>query len=208
MNENILIKFRRSDEYILIHTYDRRHGRSHTFYMNANEFAKWLNGGYGYFHDRDCYDYLTIHPDTAHTFYCTMVWLSEYSNGDMHGYTQKFQIPQNVLLSVIRGEYNETAYLVRKDEKPKVSFDISRSAHRNIAGMPTQIRRAFSKFMRDHFRYTTPSTVEIFADGNADFYFRDLCASGFNMNGGIILSTVDQRYRNGTAFAHRYSMHT
>ena len=205
---NILVKFRRSDEFIIIKTFDRKHGRSHNFYMTTEHFTAWLMNGIGSFHDRDCMDYLTIYRESDESFYVTLVWLSECSNGDVSGYTQKFSIPKAVLMPLIRSEIEETSYLANTDMRVRTEVHLSPKAHAIVGEMPPQIRRAFSKFMRSHFRYAKPSCIEIFADGKADFYFRDTCPDGFCMNGGIILSTVDRRYRNGTAYCHRYSMHT
>lgn len=205
---SILVKFRRSEEFILIKTYDRQHGRSHHFYMSVETFSAWLMGDVGTFHDRDCLDFLSIHPESPETFYITLAWLSECSNGELNGYVQRFSIPKNVLLPLVRNEITEISYLAHTGRKPKVEITLSPNAHQNIKDMPPQIRRAFSRFMRDHFKYSEPCRVEIFADGKADFYFRDISPRGFTINGGIILSTVDRRYRNGTNFCHRYSMHT
>lgn len=203
---NTLIKLRNSEEYTLISTYDRRHHRSHYFYLSNDKFCEWLNGCAGYFHDCDGSDFLTILPDNSADFRLNISWLTE-SYGELSGYIQRLTIPQDLLISVVRGDVSEASYLCSDTGRTKSKVVLSALAHRNVAEMPTHIRRAFSKFMRDHFDYAVPGRIEVYADGRSDFYFQDT-GSGFNMNGGIILSTVDRRHCNGTNFCHRYSIHT
>ena len=203
---NTLIRLHNSGDYTLIRTYDRKHGRSRYFYLSNDEICKWLNNGGGYFHDRDCHDYLSIMPADSEDFSLRISWLSE-SYGELSGYIQNLTIPQSLMISVVRGDTVDASYMHQERSRSKSSVILSERAHRNVAEMPPHIRRAFSKFMRDHFNYAQPSTINIYADGNAVFYFEDDCKK-FSMNGGIVLSTVSRRHRNGTSFCHRYSMHT
>lgn len=208
MNNNILVKIRHSEDYTTVRTYDRKHGRSHYFYLSNEGFLEWAENSAGTYCDRDGVDYMSVHFESTGSYYVTLTFLSECSDGSVTGYVQRFSIPNDLMISVARGDVEEISYLANKQPRNVIRFEVSPGAHNNIANMPEHIRRAFSKFMRDHFHYNAPSTICIYSDGKADFYFRDYCPSGLSISGGIILSTVDRRHHSGTAFAHRYSMHT
>lgn len=205
----MLIMLHKSDDFTTLRTYCRERGRSGYFYITNAAFERWLENGVGGFHDRDGYDSLSIYEDQPGIYRINVVWVTDCGGGNVRGYTQSFRIPKPLLLSVVCGEtMDATHFYSEPDECRKSSVHLSPAAHRNVAEMPPHIRRAFSKFMRDHFNYVIPSTISVYADGNADFYFYDESPRGICINGGIILSTFDRRHRNGTNFCHRYSMHT
>lgn len=206
---NTLIMLHNSEDLTTLRTYNRERGKSGYLHITNAAFKHWLNGGVGAFIDRDCYDSISIYEEQPGIYRVNIVWITDSCNGDnVRGYVQTFRIPKPLFDSVVRGDITDATHFDSQGERRKSAVHLSPKAHQSIAEMPSDIRRAFSKFMRDHFDYTIPSQIYIYADGKVDFYFCDESPRGFTINGGIILSTHDRRHRNGTHFCHRYSMHT
>ena len=206
---NTLIMLHNSEDLTTLRTYNRERGRSGYFHITNAAFERWLDDGVGAFYDRDCYDSLSIYEDQPGIYRINIVWITDSGNGDnIRGYTQTFRVPKPLFDSVVRGEIMDATHIDLQNDRRKSTVHLSPCAHRNIAEMPSCIRRAFSKFMRDHFDYAVPGQVYVYADGKVDFYFRNESPRGFTINGGIILSIHDRRNRNGTHLCHRYSMHT
>ena len=134
-----------------------------------------------------------------------LFWLSEYSNGDLHGIRQNVEIPENRLLTLMQ-DGTPVRYL-SKPQTCNVRIDAVPSAKviRSIQKDKNK-RRAFSRAMRDNFRWKDSSRVTLYPDGADSFYFD---ASGsWPLCGGLILHNDIIRTPQGSLPKLYYGIHT
>ena len=202
---NILLKAERRDNLITIQTYDRAHGRKGRFLICMDALQAWLDGDRERpLYDSDCGNFLVLR---MYGGFCNMqlFWLSEYSNGDLHGIRQNVEIPENQLLTLMQ-DGTPIRYL-SKPQTCNVRIDAVPSAKiiRSIQKDKNK-RRAFSKAMRDNFRWKDSSHITLYPDGADSFYFD---ASGsWPLCGGLILHNDIIRTPQGNLSKLYYGIHT
>lgn len=201
MNNNILIHLSASDDCIILSTYCRQHGRRGRFFMTRRSLEEALPRRR--FLDADCGNFLSmnIHNDKC---YFTVSWLSN-SYGYLTGIQQNFEIPVDILRDVA---YNGKAHNYLYAPHESMSYV---KLHCN-AGKFSRIvpdkraRRAFSKAMRDSFKYHDRPTVHLYPDGDDGFYFDLPSDRGFC--GGLIRHESTKKVGNATYPRIIYSIHT
>ena len=202
---NILLKAERRDNLIAIQTYDRAHGRKGRFLICMDALQAWLDGDRERpFYDSDCGNFLVLRLCGG---FCKMqlFWLSEYGSGDLHGIRQDVELPENQFLTLMQD--GTPICRLCKPQTGKVRFDTSPST-RVIRGIlnDKRKRRAFSKAMRDNFRWKDDSRVTLYPDGADSFYFD---ASGsWPLCGGLILHDGIVRTPRGNLPKIYYGIHT
>ena len=165
----------------------------------------WLDGDCERpFYDSDCGNFLLLR---RYGGFCKMqlFWLSEYGSGDLHGIRQDVEIPENQFFTLMQ-EGMPIRWLC-KPETGNVRFDANPSTQviRGILSDKRK-RRAFSKAMRDNFRWKDDSRVTLYPDGADSFYFD---ASGsWPLCGGLILHDGIVRTPHGNLPKLYYGIHT
>lgn len=203
--QDILVKMQRDDNMIALRTYSRKSGARGRFLILADALQEWLDGDRERsFHDADCGNFLILR---LYGGFCKMqlFWLSEYSNGDLRGFRQNVEIPENQLLMLIQNG-TPVRYL-SKPQTCNVCIDAVPSAKviRSIQKDKNK-RRAFSRAMRDNFRWKDSSHITLYPDGADSFYFD---ASGsWPLCGGLILHNDIVRTPHGNLPKLCYEIHT
>lgn len=203
--QDILVKMQRDDNMIALRTYSRKGGPRGRLLIFADALQAWLDGDRERpFYDADCGNFLILR---LYGGFCKMqlFWLSEYGSGDLHGIRQNVEIPENQLLMLIQNG-TPVRYL-SKPQTCNVCIDAVPSAKviRSIQ-KDKRKRRAFSKAMRDNFRWKDSSRVTLYPDGADSFYFD---ASGsWPLCGGLILHDGIVRTPQGNLSKLYYGIHT
>lgn len=203
--QDILVKMQRDDNMIALRTYSRKSGACGRFLILADALQAWLDGDRERpFYDADCGNFLILRLYGGFSM-IQLFWLSEYSNGDLHGIRQNVEIPENQFLMLmqngtsIRYLSKPQTYNVRIDAVPSAKVIRSIQKDKNK-------RRAFSKAMRDNFRWKDSSRVTLYPDGADSFYFD---ASGsWPLCGGLILHNDIIRTPQGSLPKLCYGIHT
>lgn len=202
---NILFRAERQDNLIAIQTYGRAHDRKGRFLICMDALQAWLDGNREHpFYDSDCGNFLILR---LYGGFCKMqlFWLSEYGSGDLHGIRQDVEFPESLLFSLMQD--GTPIRRLCKPQTENVRFDASPSTRviRSILSDKRK-RRAFSKAMRDNFRWKDDSRVTLYPDGADSFYFD---ASGsWPLCGGLILHDGIVRTPQGNLPKLYYGIHT
>lgn len=203
--QDILIKMQRDDNMIALRTYSRKSGARGRFLILADALQAWLDGERECpFYDADCGNFLILRLYGGFSM-IQLFWLSEYSNGDLHGIRQNVEIPENQLLTLMQ-DGTSIRYL-SKPQTCNVRIDAVPSAKviRSIQKDKNK-RRAFSKAMRNNFRWKDSSRITLYPDGTDSFYFE---ASGnWPLCGGLILHNDIIRTPHGNLSKLYYGIHT
>ena len=203
--QDILVKMQRDDNMIALRTYSRKDGARGRLLIFADALQAWLDGDRERpFYDADCGNFLILR---LYGGFCKMqlFWLSEYGSGDLHGIRQDVEIPENQFLTLMQD--GTPIYRLCKPQTENVRFDASPSTRviRSILNDKRK-RRAFSKAMRDNFRWKDDSRVTLYPDGADSFYFD---ASGsWPLCGGLILHNDIIRTPQGSLPKLYYGIHT
>ena len=203
--QDILVKMQRDDNMIALRTYSRKGGARGRLLIFADALQAWLDGDRERpFYDADCGNFLILRLYGGFSM-IQLFWLSEYSNGDLHGIRQNVEIPENQLLMLVQNG-TPIRYL-SKPQTCNVRIDAvpSAKAIRSIQKDKNK-RRAFSKAMRDNFRWKDSSRITLYPDGADSFYFE---ASGsWPLCGGLILHDGIVRTPQGNLSKLYYGIHT
>ena len=203
--QDILVKMQRDDNMIALRTYSRKSGACGRFLILADALQAWLDGDRERpFYDADCGNFLILRLYGGFSM-IQLFWLSEYSNGDLHGIRQNVEIPENQFLMLMQD--GTPICRLCKPQTGNVRFDASPST-RIIRGIlnDKRKRRAFSKAMRDNFCWKDSSRVTLYPDGADSFYFN---ASGsWPLCGGLILHNDIIRTPQGNLSKLYYGIHT
>lgn len=203
--QDILVKMQRDDNMIALRTYSRKGGARGRFLILVDALQAWLDGDREHpFYDADCGNFLVLRLYGGFSM-IQLFWLSEYSNGDLHGIRQNVEIPENQLLMLMQNG-TPIRYL-SKPQTCNVRIDAVPSAKviRSIQKDKNK-RRAFSKAMRNNFRWKDSSRVTLYPDGTDSFYFD---ASGnWPLCGGLILHNDIIRTPHGSLSKLYYGIHT
>lgn len=200
MNDPILVKLSNSYGYCAVSTYTRRdrgHGR---FLISKEILEKVMESGGGHlFHDTDCANIVQLWRDKD-TVVMMLFWLSVCSDGKINGLRQRITVPIDKLKHVL--EDKESVRMLYRMPTGGATIDHRPAAEviRRIC-QDKQIRRAFSKAMRDQFHWQGDH-VTLIRDGEFDFFFRT--KSGFPACGGLILH--ESLYHGQTRYL--YAIHT
>ena len=203
--QDVLVRMQKHDDMITLRTYSRKSGARGRFLILVDALQAWLDGDRERpFYDSDCGNFLVLR---LYGDFCKMqlFWLSEYSSGDLHGIRQDVEIPENQFLTLVRD--GTPICRLCKPQTGNVRFDASPSTQviRGILNDKRK-RRAFSKAMRDNFRWKDDSRVTLYPDGADSFYFD---ASGsWPLCGGLILHDGIARTPQGNLPKFYYGIHT
>lgn len=199
-NKNILVRLSASDDCIILSTYCRQHGRRGRFFMTRRSLEEALSRRH--FLDADCGNFLSmyIHNDKC---YFTVSWLSN-SYGYLTGIQQDFEIPEDILRDVVcNGKAHN--YLYTPHESMSYIKLHGNAEKFNRIVPDKRARRAFSKAMRDSFKYYDRPVVHLYPDGSYGFYFE---IENDSLCGGLIRHDSTKKVGNATYQRTVFSVHT
>ena len=197
---HVLVTLSADEEFVRMKTYDRKHGGKGRFLINRITIKRLLEELKSPAHyDSDCGNYAAIIRLENSLKFC-FVWLDDYSDGTVEGFRQNLTVPLSKIRPVLYWSESVKHLYIPPDPTARI---IAAPAAEIIHGIVKNrlLRRAFSKAMRDSFRWPGEE-VTLFPDGRYSFCFTT--KSGFPKIGGLILH---EGLKNGYPYLY-YSIHT
>lgn len=186
--------------YIGLKTVGRDHHSSMRFHLADHLLLKVLNEPEGRSaFDSDCGNFAEVWRHKGMLTF-RLVWLNSYPNNSVRGFVQYVSVPEEKVAELL-DVHTPLRYLYRPPPRfAKINAIHAEATIKRIL-KNKRIKRAFSKAMRDYFRWPEEE-ITLENDGGHNFYF--ITTSGFPKNGGLILSNMT---RNGHPCFY-YSVHT
>lgn len=205
MMNGIKIKLERCGSSLSICTYDRKHGRSHNFYLNMETVTEWVQQGMdGTFYDHDIWSYLSAHKNSDGVRF-SISWLSG-SDEALHGHVQVFVLPCGMLEIALEEEGVWHRLYLAKSTRPSMDFSAAGKSLCYIAGNK-QYRRAFAKEIAKCFNWRSSKSITFYSDTpQGSFYFEE--NDGHGVCGGFILHQGTEKTQAGNYEKVYFSMHT
>lgn len=197
---NVLVTMSTDESFIGIRTYDRQHGSRGRFLIARSKLRRLLDeAGALTICDEDCGDYVKI-TRQRESLHFSFTWLSTNSDWSVTGFRQDILVP-NLKIRLMLDWLDSVKHLYIP-MVPTASI-ISTPAASTIREImkDKRVRRAFSKAMRDCFRWPKDE-ITLYRDGKYSFFFTT--RSGYPKNGGLILHESE---RDGHPYIY-YSVHT
>lgn len=203
---NGILSIETSSGFMMLRTYDVRHGRSSRLYISADHLASWLfdeERCTGSFMEKDCENCITVYRANHGMLRVHLTWISVNGYGDLSGYIQRFTLPENMMIEALNNG-SRIKKLIDLGEQPgQASITITNGAHRQIRAMDKLYRRALSKAMRRCFMWKG-AHVCLYADWGNDFAFVDETSCG-----GLCLHESSVTGSNGKRYPKlSYGVHT
>ena len=197
---NILITLVKSGQFIGVKTYCRKLGSRGRFLISQGILRELMDSPIGTTkYEEDCGDCVKL-VRLADALHVSFVWLNTYGDGSVRGNRQDFGVPLSKINLVL-----DSADIVKHLYLPPAPHaEIDAHSVADVIHEITQnkrLRRAFSKAMRDSFRWQGEQ-VTLYRDVRHSFFFTT--RSGFPKCGGLILHEGE---RNGYPYIY-YSIHT
>ena len=180
-----------SPNFISLQTRDAAHGDSQRFLVYESELRKVLEDPDYFVLDTDLGNFLQIHriDDQVHF---RVTWLSLDSRGEARGYLQTFDLPVNIIESVLEGiPYRQLVNTLGHWEQARLVFTESARSLLHWFCQDRLNRRALSKFLRDNLHYSRPETLVLFDDSWVQGFYFESARSKYN--GGIVLHETEVR---------------
>lgn len=197
---NVMVKMAPSGDFIAIRTYSRKHGGHGRFLVNRSTLQQIADDAVGSSaYEEDCGHYLKItRMERALQF--SFTWISDHGDSHISGMWQAVAIPVQTIYSVLESEVPKRILYVPPPAAATIDARPAAATIRKIA-KDRQIRRAFSKAMRDCFKWRG-DRITLYRDGQYSFLFKT--DSGYPAFGGLILHEGE---RHGYPYVY-YSVHT
>ena len=201
----ILVSLSLSERFLVIRTTDYAHGKSERFYASVDAFRCLLDKNTPV-HDFDLRNSLQAHWASEKEIAFCFTWLHLIGpRNDVHGYQQRFLLPQDKLEAALNGDRVKLVLLEPEGNKrcPIVFTVSANEIVRRIVRNPLK-KRALSKALRDHFRWQSGERVTLYRDCREDFLF-----STCTIDGGLCLHQREVRGKDGMKHvAYEYTVHT
>lgn len=199
--DSIKVELSFDGDLIGIRTYDRTHGARGRFLIARHLMIDaMLDSERKVFLEKDCGSFAEIWREEG-DLAVRLTWLSCASTREVWGFRQLIIIPRR-LLKPLFTEPGRYRYLCRPKRQPAKIISEPAAQTVRLLLADKRKRRAFSKAMRDCFRWPG-EVVTLYNDGAYSFYY--VTKSGVPKNGGLILS--HGTLKNGYPY-FRYSVHT
>lgn len=211
MNSNILVKLSRNDSLIAVTTISRKCGRQGRFLICVNNLRHWMQEHEQFgetFIDTDCGRYLTVRLN-GRKYDIRIAWLNGawYAGSEeVSGHIQDFSIDADDLRSLV---YTDNMPEIRRLHQPEWrQSKIIMDARCGVSGNK-YVRRAFSKAMRDSFKWGADETITLYPDGAAGYGFVETVAGKPYIRGGLIAHWGNLQAANGRTYTKvTFSVHT
>ena len=179
----VLVTLSDSDPFIVLQTYDPKHGSSQRFYLHKQTLLRQLgDDAEGNVTEADLLNFCTV-ANTKDSIRFKMFWLHNNYNDELHGYQQTFFVPICKVGKALSGERirHLSHYPIRQE---KADIWITEPTQKDIAAMDKLKRHAFCRFLRDNFNYGSEEKLVVQTDTWVNgFYF---FSSVSRYEGGIV----------------------
>lgn len=199
--------------YIIIHINGFERGRSQGFYLNRENFSHWLDQApwkSPTYIDSDICSFLKVEDLENGRLRFTFFWFTAVGDNRFCGHKDIFSLPFSEVSQSVELQKPKRLCAVVEDGHPQARIMLSDNAHRKVhrlRGKKLQ-KRAFAKAMRDSFHWHD-SKVELFADFDDDFYFREKRGEDVGIAGGLCLSQSEIVGKDGRLHPrYSYTVHT
>ena len=197
---NVLVTLVKSNQFIGVKTYCRKHGSHGRFLINQISLRQLLDGPVGAeCYESDCGDYVKI-TRMENSLHFSFAWLNTYGDGSVKGIRQDITVPMLTVRLVLDWSEEQKYLYIPPTSTAVIDARPAAGTIRKIV-KDKRLRRAFAKAMRDCFRWPGDE-VTLYPDGNHSFFFTT--KSGFPKNGGLILH---ESIKDGHKYVY-YSVHT
>ena len=202
----VLVKLSDSEPFIILQTYDPKHGQSQRFYLHKQSLTRQLgDDAEGNDTEADLLNFCTV-ARARDSIRFQMIWLHGNYNDDVNGYQQTFFLPFDKVEKALAGErVKHLSHYPIRQEKADIWF--TEPAQKAIAEMDKLKKHAIRRFFRDNFDYGRKEHIivqrDVFIRG---FYF---FSSVSKYEGGIALHEDEVIGKDGKP--HRkvyYGLHT
>ena len=203
--KHVLVKAWCTEHCLAITTYSREDGHHGRFLIPIDSITAWMQDPRDRaFYSKDCGHILEMWQDDEN-YRINVHWISMYSDHAFKGIYQTFTLPAEELFNLLMcgGKPITTVYA---EHEAHARIDATRAAKtlQKICAN-RRMRRAFSKAMRDCFRWRDED-VYLYNDGGGSFFFRT--ETGCPACGGLILHESTVKTPNGNFRKLYYSIHT
>ena len=197
---NVMVKLIDSHQFIAVKTYCRKLGGRGRFLIFRSTLRELMSGDIGVTrYEEDCGNYVKI-TRLKDALYFSFTWLCTYSGGAVKGNQQDFTVPLHKIRLIMDWKDTEKHLYIPPSRTAIIDASCAAETLHYIV-RDKRLRRAFSKAMRDCFRWPG-DCVTLHRDGLHSFCFTT--RSGFPKYGGLILHEGE---RNGRTCLY-YSVHT
>jgi len=207
-NNPILVTLSDSDPFVLLQTYDEKHGKSQRFYLTKRILHSQLDdGAEGSFIEADLLNYCSVtRIDNSIRF--TVCWLHGNYADDVSGYRQTLFVPVDKVVRALDGErVKHLSYQPVHLEKADIFF--TKTAHAAIAAAKADKLKlhALKRVFRDNFCYGRNEHLVVQQDEWVKgFYFFSTVSK---YEGGIALHDTEVQGKDGKPHQKLYyGLHT
>lgn len=190
-------------------TYSRARGHQGSLCIDSTDFTRWMDkdeDGHtkGYYKIICLPDYALVR-DMGDSLMFSAGFLDTAGVDILRGFQQSFVLDKAEWHKFISsGDKTHHSLHIFHPRPARIDVSHALPTLRRVLAVP-RFRRAFSKAMRDCFRWPG-DTVTLYPDGRLDFGFQT--AMGMPEAGGLILHTTTLRLPSGEYSRHKYSVHT
>lgn len=162
-----MLKIHSDSEYLVLNTYSRTQGLSHSFYIHQNKFEELDLHGYVVALDQP--SFLTMRKGSCgNTVTFTFTWLMRCGDSELCGREESLTIPYVPMMSFIRAseDPNEpkrwAALALTEQQYPRLVFHSKRNLKAVLANR--KIYRKLRKELALHFRWPGAEEIVIYDD--------------------------------------------
>lgn len=205
-NSPILVTLADSDPFVLLQTYDEKHGKSQRFYLKKDSLMSQLSDdAEGSITELDLLNVCTV-DRIGSSIRFNVFWLHGNYNDDVCGYQQTFFVPVDRVAKVLAGErVKHLSY--SPAQMPKASLFFTRTAHKAIAEADKLKLHAIRRFFRDNFNYGSDEHLVVQQDEWVHGFYVFSTSSRFE--GGIALHSTEVQGKDGKLHQKLfYGLHT
>lgn len=209
--KNVLVKLGRSGSLISVSTISRMCGRQGRFLICADNLRHWMQEHEQFgetFIDTDCGHYLSIKVGVG-KYHFHAVWLSqswESEGGTVTGYVQDFSVSMHDLRSFVYTTEDCEAKFLYQPEWQQSRIIMDARCHMSDNKL---VRRAFSKAMRDCFKWGADEQILLYPDGASGYGFTEMYNGKRYITGGLIAHWGNCLAPNGRTYTKvSFSVHT
>lgn len=204
----ILVTLSDSEPFVLLQTYDEKHGQSQRLYLTKGALQRQFDdGAEGSFVEVDLLNYCSV-TRIGSSIRFNVCWLHGNFDGDVAGYRQTFFVPMDKVAKVLAGErIKHLSYQPVHQAKADIFF--TGTAHAAIAAARDDKLKlhAILRVFRDNLDYGNDEHLVIQRDEFVHgFYFFSTVS---RYEGGIVLHETEVKGKDG--MPHRkvfYGIHT
>ncbi len=202
----VLVTLSDSDPFIVLQTYDPKHGNSQRFYLHKQTLLRQLgDDAEGNITEADLLNFCTI-ANTKDSIRFKMFWLHNHYSDELHGYQQTVFVPVDKVRKALSGErVKHLSHYPAHQEKANIW--LSQPAHMVIAEMDKLKKHAIRKFFRDNFNYSRKEKLLIQRDVTiGGFYFYSVISK---YEGGIVPHVIEVIGKDGKPYPKLFfGLHT